>query len=42
MVVETVRRPDGRYLIYYSWPAPPPEGSFTETDDDGATVDRNV
>lgn len=36
MVVETVHRPDGRYVIYYSWPEPPTDDSRAESDESGA------
>jgi hypothetical protein len=38
MAVERVTRPDGRYLLYYSWPDAEPEaaepGEREETDGD--------
>lgn len=42
MVVETVHRPDGRYLIYYSWPEAPTADSRAETEEGGTGPQRDV
>ena len=40
MIVDRVTRDDGRYLIYYSWPAADAEDGPPQPDDDRSAGDR--